>query len=143
METRAHHILIGLFTVLVAAGVIGFALWLGKVDSGKRFEVYDIVFEEAVSGLSKGGSVQFNGINIGEVTNLRLDPKDPRRVLARVRVDSDAPIRADTHAKLVMTGITGISIIRLSSGDDPKSPKLQTDDDTVPTIVADPWPHNK
>lgn len=144
METRAHHILIGLFTLLAAGAALLFALWLGKVDSDKHFNLYDVVFEEAVSGLSRGGGVQFNGIKIGEVVNLRLDPKDPRRVLARISVDSQAPIRKDTHARLVLTGITGISVIRLSSGDDVNSPPLvPTEKQPIPIIVADPSPINK
>lgn len=143
METRAHHILIGLFTVLIVAAAIGFALWLGKVDGGKRYEQYDIVFEEAVSGLSKGSAVQFSGIKIGEVSNLRLDPVDPRRVVARIRVDSNAPVHADTSARLVMMGVTGISIIRLSSGNDMKSPRLHNRDGKVPVIVANPSPISK
>ena len=94
METRAHHVLIGLFTLLVVSAALIFALWLGKSDADRQFEVYDIVFQEAVSGLSKGGTVEFNGIKIGDVVSLRLDPEDAHRVIARVRVDSTAPVRS-------------------------------------------------
>lgn len=143
METRAHHVLIGLFTLLIVGTALAFALWLGKVDSDTQFDMYDVVFQEAVSGLSKGSTVEFNGIKIGEVSNLRLDPKDPRRVLARIRVDSEAPIRTDTRARLAPAGITGIYTIRLSSGDDPNSVELQPAAGEVPTIVADPSPLSK
>lgn len=140
METRAHHVLIGLFTVLVVGAALSFALWLGKVDSDTQFNLYDVVFEEAVNGLSKGSTVEFNGIKIGEVSNLRLDPKDPRRVLARIRVDSAAPIRSDTRARLAPQGITGIYTIRLSSGNDPGSVALEPRQGEVPVIIADPSP---
>lgn len=143
METRAHHVLIGLFTLLVVGAALLFALWLGKTDSDKQSHLYDIVFREAVSGLSKGSTVEFNGIKIGEVASLRLDAKDPRQVFARVRVDSEAPIRTDTHARLAPAGITGISTIRLSSGDDPNSTEVRHADGEVPVIVADPSPLSK
>lgn len=145
METRAHHILIGLFTLAVVAAAIVFTLWLGKTGSDKRYDLYDIVFEEAVSGLSKGSGVEFNGIKVGEVASLRLDPNDPRRVLARVRVDSKAPVRADTRARLAMVGVTGISKIRLTSGKSGAlSPPLRTTaKGTVPVIVAEPSPFSK
>lgn len=144
METRAHHILIGVFTVLVAVAAVAFAFWLGKMDRDRKFNLYDVVFEESVTGLSPGGAVQFNGIKIGEVQSLRLDPKDPRRVLARINVDTQAPIRKDTHARLIFTGVTGISVIRLTSGDDLNSPPLlPTSTQPVPIIVADPSPFNK
>lgn len=138
METRAHHVLIGLFTVLVVGAALLFTLWLGKSDADRQFETYDIVFQEAVSGLSKGGTVEFNGIRIGDVVSLRLDPEDARRVIARVRVDSSAPVRTDTEARLVPAGITGLTMIRLTSGDDPGSAPLRTEDDMVPRIVAVP-----
>ena len=140
METRAHHVLIGLFTLLVVGAALMFALWLGKSDADRQFEVYDIVFQEAVSGLSKGGTVEFNGIKIGDVVSLRLDPEDAHRVIARVRVDSTAPVRSDTRARLVPAGITGLSMIRLTSGDDPKSTTLVSADGGVPKIVAAPSP---
>ena len=143
METRAHHVLIGLFTVLVVGAALMFALWLGKSDADRQFEVYDIVFQEAVSGLSKGGTVEFNGIKIGDVVSLRLDPADARRVIARVRVDAAAPVRTDTRARLVPAGITGLTMIRLSSGNDPASQRLVAPEGEVARIVAAPSPFSR
>lgn len=142
METRAHHVLIGLFTLVVVCTALGFGLWMGKTASDRQFLVFDIAFNESVGGLSKGSTVEFNGIKVGDVVSLRLDPDDARRVFARVSVDSEAPVRTDTRASLVAAGITGMSIIRLSSGDDRTSRPLremkQEDEDVVPVIVATP-----
>ncbi|MBA4741650.1 MAG: MCE family protein [Azoarcus sp.] len=140
METRAHHVLIGLFTIAAAIGALLFALWLGQSGGERDQALYDIVFHEPVTGLSRGSTVEFNGIRIGDVASLRLDPKDPRRVFARVRIDPSAPMRGDTQARLVPAGITGLSIIRLTSGDDPASQPLLTDTDEIPVIVATPSP---
>lgn len=139
METRAHHVLIGLFAVLVVLFGLGFGVWLARAHSDQEWNYYDIVFNEAVTGLSKGGTVQYNGIRLGDVTQLRLDPEDPRRVLARVRLSGDTPLRKDTHAKLALTGVTGVAIIQLSGGS-PGSPLLVGHDGEVPLIVADPSP---
>lgn len=103
METRAHHVLIGLFTVIVVIAALAFGVWLAKARSAQEWNYYDVVFNEAVTGLSKGGGVQYNGIRLGDVNQLRLDPEDPRRVLARIRVSGDTPLRKDTHAKLALT----------------------------------------
>ncbi|MDX5363870.1 MAG: MCE family protein [Pseudazoarcus pumilus] len=144
METRAHHILIGLFTVLGVGAALLFVLWLGQSGSDRKYAQYDVVFQEAVTGLSRGSTVEFNGIRIGDVASLRLDPADPRRVLARVRVERDAPVRSDTRALLVPAGITGLSFIRFSSGDNPASTLLLAgDDERVPVIVADPSPMSR
>src|SRR5690606_24464120 len=113
---------------------------LGTSGSEREFVRYDIAFNEPVSGLSRGSTVEFNGIRVGEVANLRLDPEDPRRVLARVRVAASTPVRTDTRALLVMQGVTGLSFIRLGSGDATDSQPLIADEDTVPLITATPSP---
>jgi len=139
METRAHHVLIGLFSVLVVVGAMLFGLWLAKASMDSTFKDYEVVFNEAVSGLSKGSSVQYNGIKVGDVIELRLDDKDPRRVLARIRLAASTPVKVDTKAKLALTGVTGTSIIQLSGGD-PTSPPLKGKDGKLPEIVASPSP---
>ncbi|WP_426143768.1 MlaD family protein [Pseudomonas sp. DWP3-1-2] len=139
METRAHHVLIGLFTVLVVAGALLFGLWLAKSSVDSAFKDYEVVFNEAVTGLSQGSAVQYSGIKIGDVIQLRLDPKDPRRVLAQIRVTGETPIKQDTQAKLALTGITGTSIIQLSGGT-PQSPELVGKEGKLPIITASPSP---
>ncbi|HWT69192.1 MAG TPA: MlaD family protein [Pseudomonas sp.] len=139
METRAHHVLIGLFTVIVVASALLFGLWLAKSSVDTEFKDYEVVFNEAVSGLSNGSSVQYSGIKVGDVVSLRLDPEDPRRVLARIRLAGDTPVKEDTQAKLALTGVTGTSIIQLSGGT-PQSPALKGKDGKLPVIVASPSP---
>ena len=139
METRAHHVLIGLFSVLVVVGAMLFGLWLAKASMDSTFKDYEVVFNEAVSGLSKGSSVQYTGIKVGDVIELRLDVKDPRRVLARIRLAASTPVKVDTKAKLALTGVTGTSIIQLSGGD-PNSPDLKGKDGKLPEIIASPSP---
>jgi phospholipid/cholesterol/gamma-HCH transport system substrate-binding protein len=139
METRAHHVLIGAFTVIVVAAALLFALWLVTSSADRQFEEYDIVFNEAVTGLSQGSAVQYNGIKVGSVTHLKLDPADPRRVLARIRLRGDTPVLQDTRAKLALTGVTGVAIIQLSGGT-PGNPPLTAPDGSVAIIVADPSP---
>lgn len=143
METRAHHVLIGFFTLFITVAALLFGLWLGKPGGDQQFMRYDVVFSEPVSGLSRGSTVEFNGIKVGEVSNLRLDADDPRQVIARVRVEMGAPVRTDTRARLVPTGITGLSTIRLMSGDDASSTLLRPSRDEVPVIVAELSPMSR
>ncbi len=142
METRAHHVLIGLFTVIVVTAALLFGLWLAKSSTDKAFHDYEVVFNEAVTGLGQGAAVQYNGIKVGDVTRLKLDPADPRRVLARIRLSADTPVKEDTRAKLALTGLTGLSIIQLSGGS-PQSPALRGHDGQLGVIVADPSPLTK
>ncbi|HLU15855.1 MAG TPA: MlaD family protein [Burkholderiaceae bacterium] len=140
MEPRANHVLIGLFTLLAAIAVVGFALWLAKAHQRGQVQHYLVVFNEPVRGLSRGSAVLYNGIRIGEVEDLRLNPEDLRVAHARIAIDASIPVRQDTQARLILTGITGISVIELSGGS-PLSPLLmEPDDDSDPVIVATPSP---
>lgn len=142
METRAHHVLIGLFTLVVSIGALLFALWLAQSSNDQKYKVYDVIFNEAVTGLSEGGTVQYSGIRVGDVVSLRLDPNDPRKVRARIRVYDSTPIREDTRAKLALTGVTGQAIIQLSSAAQ-DSPPLVAQDGQVPVIKTIPSPFAK
>ena len=138
METRANHVLIGLFTIIVAILGVLFALWAANWTSNRNWDNYDIIFTEAVTGLSTGGIVQYNGINVGEVRRLSLDPKDPRKVIARIRLSSDTPVKVDTKAKLAFVGLTGVAQIQLTGGL-PESPRLEgTPERPVPVIMTEP-----
>lgn len=137
MEIRAHHIIIGIFTIGVFALALGFMLWLAKAGATRTDAMYDIVFTESVTGLSKGSLVQYNGIKVGEVAQLRLAPDDPRKVLARIRVDGGTPIRVDTRAKLGLLGVTGLAFIQLSGGAPGSAPLVPTKANPIPRIPSD------
>ena len=136
METRAHHVLIGTFAILAFVLGLGFVLWLSKTSADRAFGYYDVIFTEAVTGLSNGGLVQYNGIKVGEVTQLKLAPDDPRKVVARIRLDGDTPVKVDTEAKLGLLGVTGTAFIQLSGGSPASKPLLPTEEHPVPTIRA-------
>ncbi|MHB8310635.1 MAG: MlaD family protein, partial [Metallibacterium sp.] len=135
METRAHHVLIGAFTLAVLLGALLFVLWLGKSSVDHAYAYYDVVFNESVTGLSNGGMVQYNGIKVGQVADLKLDPHDPRKVIARIQVAGDTPVKLDTGAKLGLLGLTGVAFIQLTGGS-PDSPRLRGHDGHIPVIVA-------
>lgn len=139
METRAHHVLIGLFTVLAVAGALLFALWLGKANLDREYDRYEVSFNRTVSGLSPGSSVEYSGIKVGDVEQLWLEPDDPRKVRTRIRVYAGTPIKQDTRARLALANITGSMVIQLYNGT-PESPPLAARHGELPLIIADPSP---
>jgi len=140
METRAHHVLIGLFTLGTAVAALLFALWMSYAEGERNYQPYRILFERSVSGLSVGSKVQYNGIEVGDVTELTLNPDDPRQVIASVRVYEDTPIKTDTRAKLSFASITGSMSIQLYGGTPESSRLINQTDDMAPFITADPSP---
>jgi phospholipid/cholesterol/gamma-HCH transport system substrate-binding protein len=121
MERNANYALVGLASTVILIGLIVFSLWLMAFKVGRAYDYYDIVFKGPVRGLSQGGEVHFNGIKVGEVTEISLDIVDPTLVIARAEVASDVPIRVDSYAMLEPQGITGLNYILITAG----TPSLQ------------------
>ena len=138
METKANYVLIGAFTIATAAFLLLFGLWAAKFSSDRGWQAYLVVFTEPVTGLTEGSSVQYNGIAVGTVETLHLDAKDPRRVIARLKVEANVPVKVDTRAKMSITGLTGVPFIQLTGGS-PGAPALAArNDDVLPVIRTEP-----
>jgi phospholipid/cholesterol/gamma-HCH transport system substrate-binding protein len=135
METRANFVLIGTFTLAVIAAAFGFVLWFQNLHTTKARSPLRIVFEGPAAGLRNGGSVNFNGIRVGEVLSVKLD--NPRRVVALAMVENTAPIRKDTLVGLEFQGLTGVAAISLKGGE-VSAPPVPLDKDGVPVLTADP-----
>lgn len=139
METQANHVLIGAVTLLGALLAVALGLWSASYRADAAWQTFEIHFSQAVTGLAVGSVVQYNGINMGDVRDLYLDPDDPSRVIALVRVESSAPVREDTTARLTINGLTGVSFIQLRGGS-ADAPPLQSDSEDPPVIVAEESP---
>jgi phospholipid/cholesterol/gamma-HCH transport system substrate-binding protein len=137
METRANYVVIGLFTLAVIAGAFAFVNWFSNLGSTTARSPYKITFQNNVSGLRAGSAVLFNGIRVGEVSELRLNAADPKQVMVVLAVDRNTPIRSDTSVGLEFQGLTGIASVALRGGS-PQSPLPAKDADGVPVLAADP-----
>lgn len=126
METRANHVLIGAFTLVTCLFLVLFALWAAKYAADRSWDEYEVVFTEAVTGLTRGGIVQYNGIAVGEVRELHLDRDDPSKVIALIRVEAGTPVKTDTTARLAFVGLTGVTQIQLTGGSLSSTPLKET-----------------
>jgi phospholipid/cholesterol/gamma-HCH transport system substrate-binding protein len=132
METRAPFIIVGAFMLAAIGAVFGFVYWLHNTAGTGVRTVHHVQFDGSVSGLLVGAAVLFNGIRVGEVTNLGLAADSPRRVDATIAVASDTPIHTDTKVGLDFQGLTGVPVIALEGG---KEAGVSTG---TLTLVADP-----
>src|SRR6201992_337719 len=135
METRANFVLIGAFTLAVIAAAFGFVLWFQSLHATKARSPLRVIFEGPATGLRNGGSVNFNGIRVGEVISVKLD--NPRRVVALAMIENNAPLRKDTLVGLEFQGLTGVAAISLKGGEE-AAPAVPLDEDGVPVLTADP-----
>lgn len=116
METRANYATIGLFTLAVIAAAFIVIYWLARLDDQGDRATLQVVVPGAVTGLTNGGLVLFNGIKIGEVTALAIKPDDPNQVVVTTAVDAKTPIKSDTRASLGVNPLTGVAYIQLNGG---------------------------
>jgi phospholipid/cholesterol/gamma-HCH transport system substrate-binding protein len=132
METRAPFLVVGAFVLAAIAAVFGFVYWLHNSGGLGPRATYHVQFEGSVPGLLVGAAVLFNGIRVGEVTDLGLASDSPRRVNATISVTSTTPVRSDTKVGLEFQGLTGVPVIALEGG------KLLVNSGEVPTLIAEP-----
>lgn len=134
MKTRASNLMIGSTTLAVIAAAFVGLLGFRKIHSIQQQGPLRIVFEGSASGLRKGGSVNFDGVQIGVIKSLKLD--NPRKIVALVTVDNSAPIRKDTVVGLEFQGLTGVAAISLTGGA-AAAPPVPLDEDGIPILTAD------
>ncbi len=137
MEIRARYFLVGLFVLVVAAGVVGFIYWLYNTGGLVQRTDYRVSFNGSVSGLAPGSPVLFNGLQVGEVSGLSLSADDPGLVIARISIDARTPVRTDTHVGMDFRGLTGTATVALTGGS-PSALPPTSEDGQPPLLVADP-----
>jgi phospholipid/cholesterol/gamma-HCH transport system substrate-binding protein len=136
METRARYIATGAFTLAVVLGVFGFIYWVQTGGASGDRTIYRVVFSGSVSGLHPGSSVLFDGMRVGEVTQLTLDARDPRKVDALIAIDRTVPVRSDTKVSLDTQGLTGLAEVSLTGGS-PDAKQIVAENGELPTIYVD------
>lgn len=137
MEVRARYVQMGLFTLAVLALGFGFVYWLNSTGGLTDRAVYRVQFEGPVSGLLRGSAVLFNGIRVGEVTALELDPARPRHVRATISIDRGTPVRKDTEVSIDFQGLTGSPVITLTGGSSTEPPAVVKGEPPLLTARSD------
>ena len=116
MEFRARYLLMGVFVLVAILLGLGFVYWLRTtVGLGDRAG-YVVRFDTPAIGLWRGAPVLFNGVRVGDVTGLRLNPAEPQQLLVDVTIAASAPVRADTLVGLSFQGLAGVPAISMVGG---------------------------
>lgn len=135
METQARYTLVGSFVLAATLAVFAFVYWLHDTAGIGDRQLFRVRFQSSISGLLKGSSVLFNGIRVGEVTDVQLSAEAPKDVLVTIAVDRSAPVRTDTAVNVDFQGLTGAPVIELSGGD-PASPAFTAGPGEPPPLLT-------
>ena len=120
MENRAHALVAGLFTLLLAAALAATAVWFRKDDI--RLTQYVVSTTSSVAGLKVEAPVQYRGVQVGRVESIQIEPGVSGRVNIRIGVQDETPITKSTYAQLGYQGVTGLAYVSLD--DDGSSSEL-------------------
>jgi len=116
MENKAHYALIGTFVLIALFAIIAFIAWLSNAQFDQQFDEYEVSFQGGVQGLSQGTEVRFNGLKVGDVTRLRIDPNDTNAVLVDIQVQRDTPVDTKSIGRMEPLGLTGLNYIQIIPG---------------------------
>ena len=100
METRANYAAVGAFVFVMVLLAFGAVVWLagGQLNAPKAY--YRIYFSGLVSGMREGAAVEYNGVPVGKVEDIRIDPDNVALVRTTIAIDPALTIRKDAVATL-------------------------------------------
>lgn len=115
MAKDSKYFIVGLFVLVGFVGLAGFFIWSSGRGDDRPVSRYIVYYTDPVSGLKKGASVQYRGITVGKVLDVRLSATQKDLIKVYIEVESRTPVRMNTTATLSMAGITGLVYIDLST----------------------------
>jgi len=139
METKVNYAFVGAFVLILGAAMVAGMLWLAAGGMmQKKYAPYLAVVNESVSGLNLNAPVKYNGVDVGKVEVIRLDPENPERVILLFAIERGTPIKTDTVAILKTQGLTGITYVDLSGGARNSPPLRIVAGNKYPVIRTEP-----
>jgi phospholipid/cholesterol/gamma-HCH transport system substrate-binding protein len=137
METRSNHVLVGGVVLALLVALLVFIVWLAGFNTASN-QRYDIFFKTSVDGLAKGSPVNFSGVPVGKIEEIKLLPDSPEFVRVRIAIDQDSPILQGTTATIAGIGFTGVSQINLDGAVSGAPPIVEPGPYGVPVIPTKP-----
>lgn len=138
MEEKTNYTIVGLAVLILTGALIAVALWLSVGFEQKKHYTYAVYIHEAVSGLSEEAPVKFNGVKVGTVKQIELNPQDPQQVELLLSIEEGTPITTSTSATLISQGITGASYVGLSASSSDLTPLPREPGKPYPIIPSKP-----
>jgi phospholipid/cholesterol/gamma-HCH transport system substrate-binding protein len=134
-----NYVLVGAFVIALGGALIGLVLWLASGGAlQKKYDFYAAIEDESVSGLNLNAPVKYNGVEVGKVRAIKLDPFNPQRVNLLFAIERGTPIKVSTVATLKTQGLTGIAYVELSGGTQSEPLLVATESGQYPTIRTKP-----
>ena len=137
MYSKVNYTIVGIFVVLFSIGMFWFAFWLAKYGLQEEYKLYKIEMKDSIAGLAKDSSVKLHGVDIGRVSEIRINPNDIEKIDILVQIKKGVPIKEDMVASTQMLGVTGLLSIEIHGGTNEAKTLVPTDE-YIPVIKSKP-----
>jgi len=116
MQAKINYTMVGLFVLFLSIMLIVIPIWLVTGLSNKQYKTYIVFMNESVAGLTEKAEVKYNGVDVGYVKQISLNPTNPQQVKLLLDIESEVLVHEDTVAILNTQGLTGLGYIGLKGG---------------------------
>jgi len=113
METQVNYTIIGAFVISFIASIVIAIIWLSSGFAIAHYTTYQVFMKESVSGLNLDAAVEYNGVNVGFVSEIGLDQQDPTLIRLLLKIKNKTPITQGTTARLNVRALSGLAFILL------------------------------
>ena len=138
MESKANYTLVGVIVLILIATLLSGGLWLSVGFDQKKYDTFMVYMSEPVSGLNEESPVKYNGVRVGYISDIELNPLDPQRVELLIKIETGTPITMSTKATLIAQGITGTTYLGLTASSSSLIPLQKTENEPYPVIPYQP-----
>jgi len=135
MYSKVNYTIVGIFVVLFGIGMAWFAFWLAKYGLQEDYHTYKVEMKESVAGLSKDSSVKLHGVDVGRVSEIRINPENIELIEIFLDIKEGIPIKEDMKASTKMLGVTGLLSIEIEGGSNEAKTLVPTDN-YIPLIES-------
>jgi len=139
MEEKVNFALVGVFVLVLSAGLIGGVLWLSSGKSYRTsYDIYQTYTRDSVAGLNMNAPVRYRGVEVGRVRKIALAPNNVEQVQLTLAIERGTPVKVDTLAVLQTQGLTGLAFVELTGGSRDSPPLEVQNNDEYPVIKSGP-----
>lgn len=115
MAEKRDQVFVGLFVLIAAAVLIGMVFAISGAF-GRTSKTYHAYFPFA-GGLERGATVRYaGGPKVGRVEKLAIDPQNPARIDVVFSVQTDLPVKTDSHVKIMSISPLGDNHLEVLPG---------------------------
>ena len=115
MAEKRDQVFVGLFVLIAAAVLIGMVFAISGTF-GRTSKTYHAYFPFA-GGLERGATVRYaGGPKVGRVEKLAIDPQNPARIDVVFSVQTDLPVKTDSHVKIMSISPLGDNHLEVLPG---------------------------